>query len=93
MARYITNPTVVDAMQLTETNLQAVAEWCQQLGATPETQSYHFQPWALNFDAEHMTSGQIDSASEGDWVLHHEDGKFEVMNENQFEITYTEYRN
>lgn len=94
MARYATIPTVVDAMQLDGTNYRSVYQWCADHGYKPEilTSGIENAPRGFRFSADVSDTDEPQIAEEDEWVLLHEDGKWEVMDSSSFEITYTEYR-
>lgn len=94
MPLYLSNPHQVDAMQITDSNYRTVHQWCIDNGYTPEilTAQLTGAPVGFRFGADVSDTEEPQIAEAGEWILRHENGKYEVADESYFEATYSEYR-
>lgn len=86
--RYERKPFVVEAVQVTEDNMQEIKEWCEGVVvmASPHGDSEDFVRVPV---ARPMTDRQT-KAFVGDWVLHVKDKGFKVFNNTAFKRTFTQ---
>jgi len=90
LKKYIHKPVVIEAVQLTPDNIEAVADWC---GGIVKTGTYSKTPkeyWKL----EYVNRG-ICIANMSDWIIHsmHDPYDFYHVTKDIFDITYQPFVN
>lgn len=79
---YHTKPAQVEAIQITEDNMDAVAQWCAGEVKTPKDQPKFIKVKVWRAANEKQTMGKV-----GDWILRRGNG-FKVYNDTAFRNSY-----
>lgn len=82
--KYMRKPFYIDALQVNEENLEAVAEWC---GGVVNVQSAQEETKFIRVEVRHPLNSRQTKAFPGDWVLHF-NGGFKVYTDTAFKNNF-----
>jgi hypothetical protein len=82
-AKYVRKPFDVEAIQVTEENMEAVAFWCNGALCASDGVPPYVQVWVKRAQGQRQTQAYV-----GDWVLYSERGGFKVYLDKAFRKTF-----